>query len=271
MNSDNGDIVLARLGIFLALLFLFAACEWLWPLRRDVMRQGRWPVNGAITAINTVMLRVLFLALPSLPIAAAAFGAGQGAGLLPAIGAEGWIALAAGFLVLDLAVYLQHVAMHHVPWLWRLHRVHHADTGFDVTTALRFHPGEILISQVWKSVVVVLFGVPVIAAVVFEIVLNGSAMFSHANFSLPARVEPAVRAIAVTPDMHRIHHSVRADEANSNFGFSLSLWDRLFGTYCARPSERADMMPLGLASYRGTVTTQLVWLLRFPFQRGPSA
>jgi sterol desaturase/sphingolipid hydroxylase (fatty acid hydroxylase superfamily) len=179
--------------------------------------------------------------------------------------------VAAGFLVLDLSVYLQHVALHHVPWLWQLHRVHHADTGFDVTTALRFHPAEMLVSQIWKSVVVVLFGVPVIAAVVFEIVLNGSAMFSHANFSLPGRLEPAVRAIAVTPDMHRIHHSVRADEANSNFGFCLSLWDRMFGTYCASPHGRADTMPLGLASYRGAGTTQLVWLLRFPFQRGPSA
>jgi len=157
---------------------------------------------------------------------------------------------------------------HHVPWFWRLHRVHHADTQFDVTTAIRFHPIEILLSLVWKAAVIIVFGIPVAAVLVFEIVLNASAMFSHANFSLPSAVDRALRAIVVTPDMHRVHHSVVPREINTNFGFNLSVWDRLFGTFLQETKQDARAMPFGLPSYQRPDTSSLAWLLLFPFHRG---
>jgi sterol desaturase/sphingolipid hydroxylase (fatty acid hydroxylase superfamily) len=191
--------------------------------------------------------------------------------LLPALGVPGWPAAIVGFLVLDLAVYAQHAALHFVPPLWRLHRVHHADGDIDVSTGVRFHPGEIVLSQAWKIAVVLVIGVPAVAVLVFEIVLSAGALFAHANIRLPRAVDSALRLLIVTPDMHRVHHSTTLDECNSNFGFNVSIWDRLFGTYHAQPSAGHEAMTIGLASYRDAAATRLTWLLGFPFARGPAA
>lgn len=221
-----------------------------------------------LQVFNAVLLRVVSFALPALPVAAA-FAAEQWKwGLSPALGLPGIVAMVAGFVVLDLAVYGQHVAMHMTPALWRMHRVHHADGAFDVTTGLRFHPFEILVSQAWKVAVIVLFGVPASAALAFEIALNASAMFSHANVGLPQPLERLLRLVIVTPEMHRVHHSVEIDEQNSNFGFNFSLWDRLFATYRAQARLPQERMAIGLAGVRdGASFPSMLW---FPLARGVS-
>lgn len=260
-----------RLTIFLGMFALLAAAEVLWPRRALAFGRSRWFANLGLSALNTGLLRLSFLLVPALGVLAAIYGEGKGWGLLPAVGISGPLAAVLGFLVLDLAIYAQHVAFHFVPVLWRLHRVHHADPEIDVSTGIRFHPIEILISQVWKIVVVLVAGVPAVAVVVFEIALNATSMFSHANLRLPAAADSFLRWAIVTPDMHRIHHSTVVQETNSNFGFNLSLWDRVFGTYRRVPIGEQTTMPIGLQSYRGAEPTRLLWLLQFPFARGPVA
>ncbi len=257
--------VALRLVVFLGLLVVLLAAESVWPRRPDKDRLVRWKANLGLAALNSVLLRLLALVLPGLPVLAAIYGEAPDTGF-----PGGWWGRAgAGFLLLDLSVYAQHVLFHHVPVLWRVHRVHHADTGFDVTTGIRFHPVEMLVSQAWKSAVVVVAGVPAIVVVVFEIALNASSMFSHANLRLGAKADRLLRAIVVTPDMHRVHHSVEVDETNSNFGFNFSFWDRLFGTY--RAGTRVDQvsMRIGLGSYQRP--GRFLWLLTFPFAGGPKA
>jgi sterol desaturase/sphingolipid hydroxylase (fatty acid hydroxylase superfamily) len=267
----DGEALL-RLSIFVGVLAVLAVAERLWPRRTLAFgRTRRWFTNLGLSVFNTAMLRVSFLLVPALSVLAAFYVEGRGVGVLPALGVSGWFAVFAAFLVLDLAIYAQHVAFHLVPPFWRLHRAHHADPDFDVTTAVRFHPLEILISQAWKIAVVLALGAPVIAVVAFEIALNATSMFSHANLRLPLAVDSAVRAIFVTPDMHRIHHSIHMAETNSNFGFNLSIWDRLFGTYRAEPADGHLDMAIGLQSYRNDDPTRFAWLLRFPFLKGPAA
>lgn len=263
----NGETAV-RLVLFLGVFSILAICEALWPFRPGAERRTRWPANAGLSVLNTLLLRVLILLVPAFAIAAAALS--QNAGLLALIGLAGLPAAFVGFVVLDLAVYMQHVVFHEVPLFWRLHRVHHADTAFDVTTAIRFHPLEIVLSQVWKIAVVVVVGVPVEAVFAFEVVLNASAMFSHANLRLPGASDRWLRAIVVTPDMHRIHHSVLLPEINSNYGFNFSFWDRLFGTY--RQAAQSDQltMHLGLPGYQASPTSRIGWLLVFPFLRGRS-
>ena len=265
------DEALLRFSFFIGLFAVLALAEALWPRRGLSFGRMRWIANLGVSVLNTALLRLSFLVVPALTVLAAAFVEARGWGLLPALGVHGLPTAVMGFLVLDLAIYAQHVAFHHVPVLWRLHRVHHADPEIDVSTAVRFHPVEMLLSQVWKIAVVVTVGVPAIAVLAFEVALNATAMFSHANLRLPAGVDGMLRRVIVTPDMHRVHHSTLIREANSNFGFNLSLWDRLFGTYLGRPSGEQTTMPIGLPSYRGPEPTRLAWLLAFPFGRGPIA
>lgn len=268
--SSEGEALL-RLSIFLGVFAVLAAAEALWPRRALSFGRVRWIANIGLSALNTALLRLSYFVVPALTVIAAAGAEGQGWGLLPAIGLPYWAATILGLLALDLAVYGQHVAFHFVPALWRLHRVHHADPDFDVSTGIRFHPVEILISQVWKIVVVIALGVPAAAVLVFEIALNATSMFSHSNVRLPTGVDAILRRILVTPDMHRVHHSTAMPETNSNFGFNLSIWDRVFRTYRAQPMHDHTTMAIGLGSYPGEAPTRLPWLLAFPLMRGPAA
>lgn len=250
-----------RLGVFLAVFAALALWEWEAPARAPrLSRALRWRANLGLALLNTLLLRV---ALPGSALAVAALAAEEGWGLLNRIELPGWIAVLTGVVVLDLVIYFQHVLFHSVPALARLHSVHHADPDFDLTTGIRFHPLEIVLSTLIKFAAIAALGAPVLAVLAFEVLLNATAMFNHANVSLPAWLEPWVRRILVTPDMHRTHHSVLEAERNSNYGFCLSVWDRLLGTYTAAPRGELD---IGLLAWRdpGAVAT-LQGVLRMPF------
>lgn len=268
---DGAEEALLRFSIFVGVFVTLALAEMLVPRRTLAFGRARWIANLGLSATNTLLLRLSYFVVPALTVLAAAYVESKGWGLLPVVGVTGFAAVVTGFVVLDLAIYAQHVAMHFVPALWRLHRVHHADPDFDVSTGVRFHPLEILVSQAWKVAVVLIVGVPALAVLAFEIALNATSMFSHANVRLPGWVDGALRTVLVTPDMHRIHHSTELVELNSNFAFNLSLWDRLFGTYRETPMLEQCTMPIGLPSYPGAAPSRFGWLLQFPFARGPAA
>jgi sterol desaturase/sphingolipid hydroxylase (fatty acid hydroxylase superfamily) len=237
-----------RLAAFLAVLAVMAGLEAALPRRARLLgRWTRWPANLGIVVLNTALLRLL---LPAGAAGVALTLERQGAGLLPWLGLPPWAAFVAALVLLDLAIYLQHVLFHAVPSLWRLHRMHHADLDFDVTTGSRFHPVEILLSMAIKLMVIAAIGAPAAAVIVFEIVLNATAMFNHANLRLPPGLDRLLRRIVVTPDMHRVHHSIRPEETNSNYGFNLPWWDRLFGTYRPQPRDGHDGMTIGIAQFR---------------------
>ena len=253
-----------RLAAFLAVLALLLLGERLRP-RRPL--PGGWRRRGThfvLVALDTLALR---LAFPLLAIGAAAWAGERQWGLFPALAMPAWIAGLLGFLLLDLAMYGQHRLLHSVPLLWRLHRVHHADLGFDCTTGLRFHPLEILLSMAIKIGLVLLLGIPVLAVLAFEIVLNAGSLFSHANLAVPGWLERPLRWWIVTPDMHRVHHSVHRDETDSNFGFHLSCWDRLFASYRAGPRDGHGDMQIGLPQWRSAKAQTLAALLANPFRR----
>ncbi len=256
-----------RLAAFVAVFAAVALWEALAPRRkRSFERRARWPHNLGLLLVDVALVRVF---APGAAIAVAMTAAGSGWGLLNALALPGWAAIAAGIALLDLAIYFQHVMFHAVPALWRLHRVHHADLDFDVTTGARFHPIEILISTAVKCAAIAALGAPVISVFVFEIVLNATAMFNHANASLPQRLERWLRWLVVTPDMHRVHHSVRYEESSSNFGFNLPWWDRLFGTYRARPRLGHDAMTIGVDAFRSAQDLRLDRLLVQPLLDTP--
>ena len=256
-----------RLMAFLAVFAAVALWEALAPRRkRSFERRARWPHNLGLLLVDVALVRVL---APGAAIAVAMTAAGSGWGLLNALALPGWAAIAAGIALLDLAIYFQHVMFHAVPALWRLHRVHHADLDFDVTTGARFHPIEILISTAIKCAAIAALGAPVISVFVFEMLLNATAMFNHANASLPQRLERWLRWLVVTPDMHRVHHSVRYEESSSNFGFNLPWWDRLFGTYRARPRLGHDAMTIGVDAFRSPQDLRLDRLLVQPLLDTP--
>jgi sterol desaturase/sphingolipid hydroxylase (fatty acid hydroxylase superfamily) len=209
------------------------------------------------------------LLLPTAAAGVALVAAERGFGLFHLIGLPFWVAAPIGFLALDLVIYGQHVMFHHVPWLWRLHRMHHADLDIDVTTGVRFHPVEILLSLVIKIATVALLGIPAAAVVCFEVVLNATSMFNHANASLPRWLDRVARLTLVTPDMHRVHHSILRQETDSNFGFNLPWWDRLFGTYRAEPRAGHDGMTIGLPVFRDPRELRLDRLLTQPFRAPP--
>ena len=255
-----------RMGVFAGVLLLMAMWEHRSPVRLDQPSRGvRWLSNIGLLLVGVVFLRVAF---PLLAVGVALWAETSGFGVFNALETPSWIAGLACIVLLDLAIYGQHVALHRVPILWRLHRVHHSDTGFDVTTALRFHPGEIALSMLYKMAVVVALGAPAWAVIVFEVLLNAAAMFNHGNVRLPQRLEPVVRALFVTPDMHRVHHSAEPSETNSNYGFCLSIWDRLFRTYRAQSALGRQTMVIGVESFRTHRDGRLDQLLLQPFRKG---
>lgn len=261
---------LLRIGCFAAMLVVMVGAEALWPRRAGLARGRRWPHNAALVVIDTLAVRAFAWVLPTfLPVAAAVLAADRGWGLFPMIGLDGWPAFWLALILFDLAIYVQHLAVHHIPVLWRLHRVHHSDMAIDASTGVRFHPLEILLSIVIKVGLVLALGAPAAAVVVFEVVLNASSIFNHANLRLPAWADAALRRLIVTPDMHRVHHSVHRDETDSNFGFNLSIWDRLFGTYRAQPRDGHDAMDIGQPGFRDPAKLGFLHLLSQPFGRGP--
>ena len=258
---------LIRLSIFLGLFAVLATLEALMPRRaRSQPRSTRWVTNWSVTVLNTVTLRLMAFAMPLLAVGAAIDADAQGWGLFNVLSLPFAVELVLVVLIFDFAIWLQHLITHKVPILWRLHRVHHADVDMDVTTAIRFHPVEIALSMLLKIGLVYLLGPAAVAIVIFEIILNGTAMFNHSNLALPGRLDRAIRKVLVTPDMHRVHHSVHRDEHDSNYGFALSVWDRLFGTYIAQPAAGHDAMQVGL-EWQDDRPSRLGWSLALPFVR----
>ena len=250
-----------RIAAFLSILAGMALWEVGAPRRRqEIPRVLRWTNNLALVVIDTAILRLTF---PILAVGLAAMAEERGWGIFNNIDAPIWVAVFVSMLLLDLAIYLQHVMFHAVPGLWRLHRMHHADLEFDATTGLRFHPVEILLSMGIKLAVVAALGPPAVAVLLFEVVLNATALFNHANIDLPRRVDRMLRWIVVTPDMHRVHHSIDPRETNSNFGFNLPWWDRLLGTYVAQPADGHKNMIIGIEQFR---TRRDLWLDRMLIQ-----
>lgn len=254
-----------RLGFFLGVFGIMALWEALLPRRpRLVPRWIRWPNNLAIVGLNNLLLRVVF---PTSAVGLAMAGSEKGWGLLNHFDPPGWVAVTLSVLALDLAIYLQHVMFHAVPGLWRLHRMHHADFDLDVTTGSRFHPMEIILSMGIKFTVIVALGAPALSVLIFEILLNATAMFNHSNVRMPGRVDRILRWVVVTPDMHRVHHSILPRETNSNFGFNVPWWDRLFGTYRDQPAEGHQGMTIGIGQFRTARDLWLDRLLLQPFRR----
>ncbi|MBR9828109.1 MAG: sterol desaturase family protein [Oceanospirillales bacterium] len=239
--------VILRLGVFVVILGGCALLEWLRPRRRwRCAKRPRWVANLSLTLLSTVLAR---LTLGAFAVTAAVWAGEHGVGVFNWLDVPGWMASGLALVLLDGAIWLQHWLSHRVPLLWRLHRVHHTDPELDVTTALRFHPLEIGLSLLYKASFVVLLGVPVAAVVLFELLLNASALFTHANICIPRSLDRRLRWLFCTPDMHRIHHSVIPEETNSNYGFCLSIWDRLFATYRQQPQVGVESMQLGLREF----------------------
>lgn len=253
-----------RMSFFFGMLVLIGLWELVAPKRAlTISKSIRWINNLGLVFLNSFVLRVLF---PAAAVGVAAFAIEQGWGLFNYIHVPFWLAVVASVIIMDFVIYIQHVMVHAIPVLWRLHRVHHADLDYDVTTGSRFHPIEIILSMLIKFATILLLGPPIVAVIMFEVMLNATAMFNHGNISLPKTLDKYLRLFLVTPDMHRVHHSVEDDEANSNFGFSLSWWDRLFGTYRDQPRAGHQGMTIGINKFRDL--KQVSWLpgmLLLPF------
>ena len=252
-----------RITCFVVIMASIALWELIAPRRRlSVSKPERWFTNLSIIFLDSLFVKLLF---PLAAVGVAVAAQNNNWGLFALLKLPGWLSVLAGALLLDLIIYLQHVMVHAVPLLWRLHMVHHADLDYDVTTGLRFHPLEILLSMGIKMVVVAGLGIPVLAVLIFEITLNGTALFNHGNIYLPKKLDHYLRLLVVTPDMHRVHHSVIIRETNSNFGFNLPWWDRLFGTYRAQPVAGHEGMKIGITPYRTADQVSLFRLLILPF------
>ncbi len=262
---ENEAII--RLSVFLGLFIILALTEAYFPRRnRAQSRKARWVTNWGFTLLNALTLRLLAFALPLLAVGAAVDANHAGLGLFNIVHMPTWIKILLTILMLDLAIWFQHLITHKIPFLWRLHRVHHADVDVDVTTAIRFHPLEIALSMVFKIGLIYIIGAPILAVILFEIILNGTAMFNHANIKLPQKVDAILRKVIVTPDMHRIHHSIHRHEHDSNYGFSLSIWDHLFGTYIEKAALDHETMPTGL-HWQDDRPSKLSWSLLLPFRK----
>ena len=255
-----------RLGVFASVLLIMMLAESLLPRKERVMGRGRrWTSNLLLIVIDSLFVRLLF---PIVAVGFAAFAAAKGWGFFNIADLPIWLEVTLAIIILDMMIYWQHVASHHIPFLWAMHKVHHADRDIDVTTGSRFHPIEIGLSMLFKMGLVILLGAPVIAVIIFEIILNGCAMFNHSNVKLADRLDRVLRRFIVTPDMHRVHHSIIEAETNSNYGFSLSLWDRIFKSYTAQPSQGHDGMVIGLAEHQTSGPASLTWSLLLPFGKG---
>jgi sterol desaturase/sphingolipid hydroxylase (fatty acid hydroxylase superfamily) len=254
----------ASAGVFLVMVIW----ELVLPRRGMVVkRRVRWTNNLAIVVLNTALIRLLF---PVLAVGAALVAQTHGWGLLNVVQIPAWTAFVIAVVLLDLAIYVQHVLFHFVPAFWRLHRMHHADLEFDVTTGLRFHPIEIALSMCIKLVVVVALGAPAAAVLVLEVLLNATSMFNHSNVKIPTSIDRLLRWVVVTPDMHRVHHSVHRVETDSNFGFNVPWWDRIFGTYRAQPVDGHEDMAIGLPQFRDVRELWLDKMLAQPLRSDDS-
>lgn len=264
----NAFMLQHELAIRLACFFVVFGGMALWELaapqrRLTVPKLLRWTNNLALVALNSILLHTLF---PAAAVGVAAFATQQGWGLFNYFAVPLWMAMLVSVVLLDFVIYLQHVMFHAVPLLWRLHRVHHADLNIDVTTGVRFHPIEIVLSMLIKAAVILVLGPPAVAVVIFEALLNATSMFNHSNVRIPPALDRVLRLLLVTPDMHRVHHSIEEDETNSNFAFNLSVWDRLFGTYRDQPRAGHEGMTIGISTFREA--NRCVWLpgiLALPF------
>jgi sterol desaturase/sphingolipid hydroxylase (fatty acid hydroxylase superfamily) len=253
---------LARAGAFALVLAAMLAAEALWARRSGPMRRPqRWSANLSIVLIDSVLVRLL---IPLGASGAALWAANRGYGALNAVGGAPWLEGVLAFLALDAVLYWQHRLFHRTPWFWRLHRMHHSDLEFDTTTGVRFHPVEILVSMLIKIAVVIALGAPVLAVIAFEIALNATSLFNHGNVRLPPALDRVLRRIVVTPDMHRVHHSVHRREHDSNYGFNLPWWDHLFGSYTDQPADGHTAMRIGLAQFRDDAEQRLLPLLKQP-------
>jgi sterol desaturase/sphingolipid hydroxylase (fatty acid hydroxylase superfamily) len=257
--------VLVRLGFFFGVFVLMAVWEVGAPRRvLTVSKAMRWTSNLGLVVLNSAILRVLF---PAAAVGMAAFVAREGWGLFNYVSLPHWTVVVVSVVALDFVIWLQHVMVHAIPALWRLHRVHHADLDYDLTTGARFHPLEIILSMLIKFAAIVVLGAPVLGVVLFEVLLNTTAMFNHGNVRLPPRVDRVLRWVLVTPDMHRVHHSVEDDETNSNFGFNLPWWDRVLGTYRDQPRAGHEGMTIGIRGFRDPrEVDRLLGLLALPFK-----
>lgn len=254
-----------RTGAFLGVFAVVAVWEVSSPQRVRLLPRGlRWRSNLAIVLINTLLVRLFF---PLAAVGMAVFSAAHGWGVLNHFDVPLWLALPLAVVAMDFAIWLQHVMVHAVPALWRLHRVHHADLDYDLTTGTRFHPLEIVLSMGIKFATIALLGAPVLAVVVFEVLLSACATFNHGNIRLPAALDRVLRWFLVTPDMHRVHHSAEDDESNSNFGFNLTWWDRLFGTYRDQPRAGQTGMTIGIHGHTDpNEVARLPGMLLLPFK-----
>ncbi len=268
---DKGDDLL-RFGVFAVVFIVMAVVEFAWPKRKLIASKGRrWFTNIGISVTAGLLIRLMATAaVPIAAVTAAFYAEDHEIGLLNHAQWPAWVKVVVSLVLLDLAIWVQHLASHKIPVLWRLHQVHHADRDIDVTTAVRFHPIEIGLSMLWKIVVVLLLGAPPLAVFLFEVILNACAMFNHANVALPRWADAILRLVVVTPDMHRVHHSVLQREHDSNYGFNLSLWDRLFRSYTAQPEGGHQGMTIGLDPYQTEEPSKLGWSLILPFRRRAS-
>jgi sterol desaturase/sphingolipid hydroxylase (fatty acid hydroxylase superfamily) len=258
-----------RLSAFAAVFAIMALWELYAPRRlQSIGRTSRWPSNLGVVIVDTLLVRILF---PTTAVGLALFAEAKGFGLFNAWPVAGWIAIIVSVAILDLVIYLQHVLFHAVPALCRRHRMHHADLEFDLTTGARFHPIEILLSMVIKLAVIGALGAPAVSVLIFEVLLNATAIFNHSNVRLPAPVDSILRWFVVRPDMHRVHHSVVVRETNSNFGFNLPWWDRLFGTYRAQPEAGHEGMTIGVKEIRDPGEQRLDRMLTQPFRAGDNS
>ena len=254
---------LIRLCFFVGIFASVAVFEVVSPRRQlTISKTGRWFANLGIVVINTIVLRLLF---PAAAVGTAIFASNQGWGFFNYYNVPYWFSVVISVVFLDFIIYLQHVMFHAVPGLWKVHMMHHADLDFDLTTGARFHPVEIVISMLIKYAAVVVIGAPALAVIIFEILLNGTAMFNHGNLYLPLGLDRVLRLIVVTPDMHRVHHSIYPNETSSNYGFNLPWWDRLLGTYKAQPTKGHEGMTIGLRQFRDSSRLTLPWILALPF------
>ena len=255
-----------RLSSFLGLLILFSLWELIYPRRMlTTSKRRRWINNLSLVMLDAFLVRLLF---PLLPIGMASLAQSRGWGVLTTIPSPALFSIIASVVLLDLVIYCQHMIFHALSFLWRFHLVHHIDLDLDVTSGVRFHPIEIIISMGIKLLAVALLGVPPLGVLIFEVVLNGASMFNHSNIYIPSSIDRILRVLLVTPDMHRVHHSIILKEMNSNFGFTLSWWDQLFNTYRAQPAEGHEEMKIGYAPFFNKKGQQLWWLLAAPFMRG---
>ena len=252
-----------RAASFFGIFIVVALWEVVGPRRKLSVSKGlRWINNLGIVFFNTLLLR--FLA-PLMAVGLAIMAEEENWGLLNNIAINSYVKMFLAVLILDLIIYLQHVMFHTFPLLWRLHRMHHTDLDFDVTTGSRFHPIEIILSMIIKMLIVAALGAPPVAVVIFEVLLNATAMFNHGNIRIHINADRILRLLVVTPDMHRVHHSVKPGETNSNYGFNFPWWDRLLGTYKAQPEDNHLKMTIGLNQFRESRYLRFHWLLIQPF------